>query len=78
MEEKKYTVMSDNSGNIYVDMGVDVGIHPPHCSIYRPAWISRGSIQRVNDPHNWKEGELVSDSDIEFLTGSGWIRRRVL
>jgi hypothetical protein len=74
MEEKKYTVMSDDNGKIYVYMGEDTREYPPDF----PEFLKFQSIQRVNDPHNWEVGELVSDSDIEFLTGSGWIRRRVL
>ena len=74
MEEKKYTVMSDNSGDIYVDMGEDTYEYPPQF----PTWLMRGSIQRVTDPENWEVGELVSDADIKFFTGSGWIQRRIV
>ena len=75
MEEKKYTVMSDGNGNLYIDVGENTYEYPP----YYPMWARHVPIKRIIDPENWEVGEVVSDKDYHLaLTGSATHIRRVL
>jgi hypothetical protein len=66
MEEKKYTVMKDDTGKLYIHTGGEVeltGTKPWFQYVWNP-------VKHIIDPQCWVEGETVSDKDWVMISGS--------